>query len=246
MAILVEEIMNRELFFLRPDEPVDDALGYLLSLGISGAPVVDARMVPIGMLSFRDAAQADSGRRVDQNMNRPVMSIARTSSIEEAARRMAETGYHRLVVTDGGGKAVGLVSALDVMRGLIGLPAVHPPQFPHFDATTGLVWTDDAPLEAERIEAAPDAAGVLLLTRGGKAERNRAVWTEASANVRQRLLDLITEPQTSRPIARVLEEHDLWFRAARTDDIFTARQVVHELQRGAHGIGLPAPDRHTP
>jgi CBS domain containing-hemolysin-like protein len=175
MAILVEEIMNRELFFLRPDEPVDDALGYLLSLGISGAPVVDAEMVPIGMLSFRDAAQADSGRRVDENMHRPVVSIARTSSIEEAARRMAETGYHRLVVTDASGKAAGLVSALDVMRGLIGLPAAHPAQFPHFDATTGLVWTDDAPLDAERIDMAPDAAGVLVLTRGPPGNRCQMV-----------------------------------------------------------------------
>lgn len=236
MAILVEEIMNRELFFLRPDERVDDALSYLLSLGIGGAPVVDADRRAVGMLSFRDAAQADSGQRVDDNMNTPVIQIGQHASIDEAARRLAESGYHRLVVTDERGRAVGLVSALDVVRGLVGLPAAHPPTFPHFDAATGLVWTDDAPLAAEHIELAPTAAGVLVLTRGGRDRTNQAVWVEASADLRRRLLDLVTEPQPGGPLARLLEEPDLWFRAAHTRDIGEARHVAHELLRAGHGL----------
>jgi len=239
MAILVEEIMNRELFSLGPEEAVDDALAYLLSLDISGAPVVDSDRRPIGMLSFRDAVEADSGRRVDAQMNSPVMTVRSSASIDEAGRLMAESGYHRLVATDDGGRAVGIVSALDVVRGLLGLPATHPSQFPHYDADTGLVWSDDVPFVAERIEVAPDGPGVFVLIQGGSEVRDRAVWVEATSNVFQRLLDLLTLPQTaSYALSRALELPNLCFRAARTGDLNHARRVADQLLRRAHGLGL--------
>jgi hypothetical protein len=242
MAILVEEIMNRELFSLRPEETVDDAVAYILSLDITGAPVVDAEARPIGMLSFRDAVQADSGRRVDEQMNRPVMSVRSSASIDEAGRLMAESGYHRLVATDDAGRAVGIVSALDVVRGLLGLPAAHPPQFPHYDAATGLVWTDDVPFAAERIEVAPDGPGVFVLIQGGRDVRDHAVWIEASANVFQRLIDLLTLPQTtSHALSRALELPHLHVRAARANDLSHARRIADQLLRRAHGLGLPHP-----
>ena len=234
--------MNRELFSLRPDEAVDQALAYLLSLDITGAPVVDAQSRPIGMLSFRDAVEADSGRRVDEQMNEPVMTVRASASIDEAGRLMAESGYHRLVATDENGQAVGLVSALDVVRGLLGLPAAHPAQFPHYDAPTGLVWSDDVPFVAERIEGAPDGPGVLVLSQVERETRNRAVWVEATSNVYQRLLDLLTLPQTaSEALSRALELPHLSFRTARCDTLSQARHVADQILRHAHGFGTALP-----
>lgn len=41
VAKLVQEIMNREVFSLRPEESAEEALNWILALRITGAPVVD-------------------------------------------------------------------------------------------------------------------------------------------------------------------------------------------------------------
>ena len=43
------------------------------------------------------------------------------ATIQEAARRIGETGHHRLVVVDARDRPVGIVSSLDIVRGLIGM-----------------------------------------------------------------------------------------------------------------------------
>jgi hypothetical protein len=69
--------------------------------------------------------------------------------------------------------------------------------------------------------------------------RDRALWLEATANVRQRLLDLLTVPQTGYLLSRVLEQSNLWFRAASTGGMDEARRTANQLLRRAHGVGLP-------
>ena len=238
MAVRVAEIMNRELFHVRSDESLDDALGYIVSLGITGAPVVDAEGRPVGMLSFRDAFPPAPGRSVAERMTQPVATVTGSTSIEEAGGLMAESGYHRLVVIDERGRAVGIVSALDVVRGLLGMPTRHPAQFPHYDEVSHLVWSDDAPLEAPQAEAAPDGAGVLLLVERERGASDRAVWVEATRNLRARLHDLVTQPQTANPaLARVLDRPRLGFRLAKTEGLTHAQHVADELLRRAHGLG---------
>lgn len=230
MARRVEEIMNRELFSVRPSERVDEALGYILALGITGAPVVDDDGRPMGMLSFRDLLGPDGGETARARMSEPVVSVPARATIEEAGRLLAETGYHRLVVVDVTGKAVGVVSALDVVRGLLGMPATHPATFPHYDHETGLSWTDDVPLEMDRVEAAPAGPGVLVLVEGGRGRADRIVWAEATHELRTRLLDLLALPQTHLPrLALVLELPDLRFRAASVDDVDRAERLVSAL-----------------
>jgi CBS domain-containing protein len=56
----------------------------------------------------------------------PVISIGVDEPIAFAARRLAEAGVHHLVVVDGEGRAAGMLSALDVVRALVGLEAKHP------------------------------------------------------------------------------------------------------------------------
>jgi hypothetical protein len=173
--------------------------------------------------------------------HQPVVSVRSTASIEEAARLIAETGYHRLPVIDETGSAVGVVSALDVLRGMIGVPAPHPAQFPHYDAEHGLVWTDDVPLEPERVDSAPDAPGVLLLVAGGAGMTDHVVWAEAARNLRRRLIDLVSLPQTGKPdLVRVLERPTLRFRAAAVHDPDRATAIARAMGREAKGPGFPA------
>jgi CBS domain-containing protein len=54
MSSRVREIMNRELFRVRPGDVPSDVLNGILALGITGAPVVDDAGRPLGMVSLRD------------------------------------------------------------------------------------------------------------------------------------------------------------------------------------------------
>jgi CBS domain-containing protein len=216
VALTVREIMNPELFSLRAHDSVASALRYLSTLDVSGAPVLDAAGRPVGMISFRDLLPAGPGDTVETRMSAPVVSVAPGTTIREAARLLGERGFHRLVVVREWGDAVGIVSALDVMRALAGLPASHPSTFPHFDRDTGLTWSDDTLLDHIHVERAPSAPGILRLRVGGTEIAETDVWIEPAGNLRDRLRDMLARPQPDRRLSTLLDRYGdkLRYRAA--------------------------------
>lgn len=228
MAQTVDEIMNRDLFKLRAHDRVEDVLAYLLSLGISAAPVVDDDDRPIGVISWRDLVSDEKQGGLTRRMSSPVDAVAASADIAEAARRMAERNRHHLVCIDDEGRAVGFVSSLDVVRGLTGQPAPHPESFPHWDPRTGMAWTDETRLDADSVlEKAPDAPGLYLLIQPRTGARNQVLWAEATFNVRKQLLDFLTVPMAAPPhLAGPIETGQLWFRAAKAPSIHALREAV--------------------
>jgi CBS domain-containing protein len=238
MAIRVAEIMNREVFSLHPAHSADDALSGLIALGIGGAPVVDEEGRPLGMVSLRDLAGPRHGETAGALMTRPAAVIRAEEPIASAGRLLAQTGYHRLVAIDSEGRVAGMVSALDVLRGLLGLPAGHPAAFPHLDAELGLVWTDDQPLVAGGLEAAPDGPGLIVLTHGAAGVPERVVWVEAAHDVYARLTDMVSTPQTEQPVlAHWLARGPLRFRAASVAPDGLRQRALERLRRRS---ALPA------
>jgi hypothetical protein len=234
MAKVVEEIMNREMFNVRADESAERALGFIVALGITGAPVLDERRRAIGMASFRDLVGQPAGTTVGDRMTRPALTVSARESIAEAARRIGETGVHRLVVVDDEERATGVVSAIDVIRALVGMPAAHPATFPHHDRTAGVSFTDDTELDLARVDVAPDGPGVLVLIDGGAGRSETVVWVEAAANVRTRLYDLLSEPQDDAMLARWLAHPSrIRFRAASVPDASRRERIAETLRRQA-------------
>ena len=227
MAKTVDEIMNREFFGVRPGDSADEALQHILALGITGAPVVDPQGRPVGMASFRDLLSRTDGANVCDRMTSPAVAVRETATIEEVARYVADSGHHRVIVVDADGCAVGVVSTLDVIRGLIGMPAKHPGSFPHYDHETGLVWTDDEMLDLDHLEVAPDGPGIFVLSRGRAGTRDVAIWAEDSENVRTRLTEILstTTPEPAA-LAQALAHGSVRFRAAPVSDAATRQWLV--------------------
>lgn len=119
MARVVREIMNGELVAIGPDARADHALEAILRFGSNALPVVDDDHRPIGVTSLRDLVRA--GREL--RYSSPATSVSLDTPVAEAARIMAERGYHHLVVVASDGRAVGMVSSVDLLRALLGLPA---------------------------------------------------------------------------------------------------------------------------
>jgi CBS domain-containing protein len=234
MALMVSEIMNKELFSVRPSDAAEDALNGILALGISGAPVLDDERQPLGMVSLRNFVGRRPGDRVADRMASPAATVPVGASVADAGRLLAETGRHRLTAVDASGRAVGLVSTLDVLRGLLGLPIVHPAPFPHMDLATGFVWSDELPLEPAMFPAAVDGPGLLVLIHGGPGVPERIVWAEACDNIRTRLQDMLEAPQTEEPLlAFWLKRQGLRFRAASAPNSAERREAAESLRRRA-------------
>lgn len=237
MARTVNEIMNKELFSVRPSDAAEDALNGILALGISGAPVLDDERRPLGMVSLRNFVGRRPGDHVADRMATPAATVHEGASVADTGRLLAETGRHRLTVVDASGRAVGLVSTLDVLRGLLGLPIVHPVPFPHMDLAAGFVWSDELPLEPAMFPAAVDDPGLLVLIHGGPGAPQRIVWAEACDNIRARLQDMLAAPQTEEPLlAFWLKRQGLRFRAAAAQNSTKRRAAADGLRRRA---GLP-------
>ena len=102
-----------------------EAAGILDSRKITGLPVVDASGLLVGVLSQTDLVRVRAnqhlvsnwpGLAVGQIMTTPVLTIAATASLEEAAKEMERHRVHRLVVTDGAAIPIGIISTSDLVR----------------------------------------------------------------------------------------------------------------------------------
>jgi CBS domain-containing protein len=129
MKTTVADIMNADLLYLADGTRAELAKRPILRFGVTAVPVLDDDGRPVGIVSLRDLLGSDG----PVEPVRPVFSVVSTTPVEEAARSLAETDYHHLiVVSEKTGRAVGMVSAVDLLRALIGMPARHPGAFPAF------------------------------------------------------------------------------------------------------------------
>jgi CBS domain-containing protein len=131
------DIMITRVEALAPGVSIADAVETLLSRGYSGAPVVDERGRPIGVLSEHDCVRvlvnslydnAPTGT-VSDYMTKPVETIEEHADLLTVAQRFAQGNHRRLVVVRDGA-LTGLITRRDLLRALDGirsrLEARHP------------------------------------------------------------------------------------------------------------------------
>lgn len=121
----VRDIMNSKLLYLRDGDRCSLARRHILDFGVTAVPVLDETHRPVGIVSLRDLERDGDDTTPTGN----VVSVKDTDEVTVAARKLAETDLHHLVVVDDKGVAVGMVSAVDFVRALLGMPARHPAAF---------------------------------------------------------------------------------------------------------------------
>ncbi|MCK6537050.1 MAG: CBS domain-containing protein [Polyangiaceae bacterium] len=120
----VEDIMTRNVMTVAPNTPVDDLAWGLTQKGVSGAPVQDAGGHLLGLVTKSDLADPNRPNKlhaatVEDVMSPFVFAVNASDSVLDAAKRMVDTGSHRLVVVDSSGHLAGIVSTMDVVRALV-------------------------------------------------------------------------------------------------------------------------------
>jgi hypothetical protein len=161
--------------------------------------------------------------------------------LQEAAQLLGERALHRLVVVNEQGQLCGMVSAVDLLRALIGIPVTHPAAFPHYDRETGALWSDDSPLTLDQVmRQAPDAPGVLALIASEPQLPDTVVWVEAAENLASRLIDVVSTPQPEA-LQRQLERRHLRFRAAIVREPGRRSRVLQLVQERSRPAAMAVP-----
>jgi CBS domain-containing protein len=122
------EIMATSLVTFRPEMSIFNAIRILLQKQISGAPVVDADGVMVGILSELDclrvvssdefyAGHQEEAGLVGDFMSSPGRTIPPEMGVYAIAHYFVTTSVRRLPVVEDG-KLVGQVSRRDVLRGI--------------------------------------------------------------------------------------------------------------------------------
>lgn len=194
MVSTVRDVMNQDLFATRAAEPAAQALEYLMLLGIHAAPVVDDDGRPVGMLSISDLVGSLEGVTAGDRMTTPPLTVGREDPVDEAANRLADTGYHHLAVVDGAGRAVGFLSAIDVIRAQLGRRILHPNLFPYGSGGPEVEWSDRAWLDDQGVADVPAEPGMLVLLAEGPDGLDTVVWAETAPDLQARLRQLRDEP----------------------------------------------------
>lgn len=130
----VADVMSRDPETAHPDDSLVDVAGRMQSANIRHLPVLAGDGKVIGMLSDRDLRSAlgyvsqsldqkdpyqELGRlKVDQAMSRDVISTTEDRPLKALAADLAGLRVGALPVIDGNQRLVGVISVVDVLRGL--------------------------------------------------------------------------------------------------------------------------------
>jgi len=125
MGTTARDIMNSKLLYISDGDRLGLARRQILKFGVTAVPVLDEAHKPVGLVSLRDLHEEEDQIKVSA----PVVCVRDTATVQECAKTMTAGDLHHVVVTDETGKAVGMVSALDALRALIGEAPKHPAAF---------------------------------------------------------------------------------------------------------------------
>ncbi len=137
MSLTVRDIMNPQLLYASGDESPLAVRAKLVHFAVSGAPVLDRAYRPVGFVSLRDFSADGATMKISQ----PAVTTLDDVPIESAARALSDANLRHLVVVNAAGRAVGVLSAIDLVRAFAGVPARHPARF-DVDCSSGGAFPD--------------------------------------------------------------------------------------------------------
>jgi CBS domain-containing protein len=120
---IVRDHMDTEVYSVKPESEILDAVGFLLEHRVTGAPVVDEEGHLVGMLTEKDClkliATGDDANRprgtVADFMTTAVTTISPDTDVYYAAGLFLQQGFRRFPVVEAG-RLVGAITRFDILR----------------------------------------------------------------------------------------------------------------------------------
>jgi len=126
-SVLIKDYMATNLTTFTPDMEISEAIQFLNTHKISGAPVVDDRGNLAGILSEKDCLKVVLqstyyedwvGGKVSEYMTAGVETVAETASVVDIADKFLKSPFKRYPVINEDGDLVGQISRSDILRAM--------------------------------------------------------------------------------------------------------------------------------
>lgn len=120
----VRHVMTEAIVFVQASTPTADAADILTRHRINGAPVLGRAGRVVGIVSktdLLDPRRGDDGQAltVEGLMTRVLFAVRAGDPVMQAVRLMVEEDIHRALVVNDDGTLAGIVTPMDVLRGLV-------------------------------------------------------------------------------------------------------------------------------
>jgi predicted transcriptional regulator len=132
----VRDVMSEAVVFVRADMPAAEAAEILIRHRINGAPVLGHGGRVVGVVSKTDLVdprRTGEGTEplIENLMTRVLFAVRARDPMVQAVRLMVEEDIHRALVVNDDGTLAGLVTPMDILRGLLkGLSVGTVPEVP--------------------------------------------------------------------------------------------------------------------
>lgn len=231
MSKTAAEIMDQDFPYASQNDSILGLLHEMDHRGLGCAPVLDLAGHPLGMATVREIESCHSVKELTDHLKRSAVSVPQNVSIEEAAQTLARNGAESLVLLDESGVAVGALSALDLLRAMLGFDIAF--REPGKEVAQRGARARGLHLDLDAVQHTPGAPGVILLSRGDDVEGKRPVWVEATDNLRERLDEMLRLPQGEPKLEALLADYPrlLHFRALIIRDPARRARFARSLGR---------------
>lgn len=217
----VREVMTRPVVSVAPATALSALMDLLIDQQVRAVPVVDAHGQVVGIVSDGDvlargegparlrvlaqldaealaaqlAALRQSGRTAAEVMTSPVVTVREDEALAHATQVMIRRGLKRLPVVDQGGRLVGMLSRVDVLRTVA--PPAPAPGGAHLPAGAGQTVGQVMDTAVPSVRADADLAEIVALLVGSEIKR------VAVLDAAGRVMGVITDGEL---VARVRSE----------------------------------------
>jgi CBS domain-containing protein/anti-sigma regulatory factor (Ser/Thr protein kinase) len=224
----IKQVMTTPVITISPETTMGELKEILRTRRISGTPVMDGGGL-VGIVSIEDLIKAlvegEIDAKVSERMTPEVVTLRAEDSVIEAVKKFSELSFGRLPVLDEEGHLVGIITSVDITRGLlqaIGLD-YHEEEIQRYRASHIFedILSDDTSLILQYHIPCRD------FERGG----------EASSKIRRALYHLGGNPQTVRRVGIAAYEAEMNIIIHTTD----GGKMVVELQ--PNRVRIVATDR---
>jgi CBS domain-containing protein len=234
--------MDRDFVYASQGESILELLHHMDDRGVSSAPVLDIDGRPLGSATVREIESCHDIEELADHLTRSAVSVDQNTSIEAAARALAESQADSLVLVNEHGVAVGALSALDLLRAVLGLSQTEAACGKAPAAKADLAWSNAEYLELSAAHRAPEAPGLIVLSAEVDPKAERPLWAEPTLNIRERLDEMLRNPQGDEQLEALLAVYPRTVRF-RCLVVYGARQrerLARALRRMVGASSRPA------
>jgi CBS domain-containing protein len=233
------EVMNRSFFHASPRDSIGGLLHEMAERGLGNIPVLDAEGRPRGTATTAEIESCYDIDELADRLQHRAVCVDQNTPVDVAARALAQHPSCCLILVDASGVAVGALSPLELLGAALGCEPASASEHPHEREGA---WSHAAILELGSAHRAPEAAGVILLSPGLDENNKRLVWAEATLDMRERLDQMLREPQENESLEAILQAYprNVRFRCLTIEDEAQREQLADALCNLARERPCPA------